>query len=564
MPVSGSAPPVLVIGLDGATFQLLGPWIENGELPCLSRLCRDGVRGMLQSVTPPLSPEAWSTFMTGKHPGLHGVMNFLCFRPGTYQLQFSNGSLLRGRTLWRILSEAGKRVGVMGVPMTYPPEPVNGYLVTGIETPSAGSGFTHPEGLADELRQALGGYDLHGDFLDSGDPEEYLRRLLEMIDNQVRAACYLVKRYPADLSVCVIGATDRVQHAFWRYMDAGHPWHESGAAQAGAHHHAALRDAVKTAFRRVDDALAEIMECVPEPRNVVVMSDHGFGPCHTMVHLNEWLEQRGYLALRPRKSVGLSALHRGYVAASRRTPRWLKDAAKSRLPALRRRMTSSLVFGNVSWPETKAFAISTQHGYVYLNRRDRFPQGPVEPGAEADQLCERLAAELSEMCDPETGEAMVARVVHTCDEYRGPACGALPDLIVLWRDGYVSRAKDIRPRGHQRIVEPTGRSIDEWSGSHRAEGVLIAHGPAFASPRTVEGARIVDLAPTVLHLLGLPVPDDMTGRVLEQILGDRFLSDSPVRYAPAGKDDRPRSPGADFTAEESAEVAERLRRMGYL
>jgi predicted AlkP superfamily phosphohydrolase/phosphomutase len=267
--------------------------------------------------------------------------------------------------------------------------------------------------------------------------------------------------------------------------------------------------------------------------------------------------------------MGLSARHRAYLTASGLAPRWLKDLVKSRLPGLRRRMASSLLFGDVRWRDTKAFAISTQHGYIYLNRRDRFPEGMVEPGAEADRLCERLTSELHELCNPETGEPMVARVVRTREEYAGPACDILPDLIVLWHGGFISRVRTDHAAASalgagSELIEPTGRSLDEWSGSHRPDGVLIAHGPAFASPRTIEGARLIDLAPTLLHLLGLPVPDDMTGRVLEQMLGERSLSDSPVRYAPAGKDEQPRRPGADLTPEESEEVAEHLRKLGYL
>jgi predicted AlkP superfamily phosphohydrolase/phosphomutase len=512
---------------------------------------------VLESVTPPLSPEAWSTFMTGKHPGLHGVMNFLCFRPNTYQLQFNNGSLIRGKTLWRLLSEAGKRVGVMGVPMTYPPEPVNGYLVSGIETPGIGARFTYPEGLAQELQVAAGGYDLHGDFTDTADPSEYLSCLVDTVDNHARAACYLVKRYPADLSAVVIGATDRVQHGFWRYMDAGHPWHD---ARAPSH----LADAIRTVYRRVDDALAQIIEQVPEPRNVVIMSDHGCGPCHTLVDLNRWLVQQGYLRLMSGGDAARRALRAAYASAAARCPRWLRDALKSRLPGLRGRAASLMLFSEVSWPQTRAFAISTQHGYIYVNRRDRFPLGMVAPGAEAERVCASLEADLRELRHPETGETLVARVVRTRELYDGPACDSLPDMIVLWRDGYISRARADVAAPSQGLLSPTGRALDEWSASHRSDGILIAHGPDFACGKTVDGARLVDLAPTLLHLLDQPVPKDMSGQVLVDLLDPQFLSENPVRYsAPDGSDSGPNRP-AELSAEESEEVAERLKRMGYL
>jgi predicted AlkP superfamily phosphohydrolase/phosphomutase len=563
--VETSTPPLLIIGLDSATFALLAPWLETGELPCLSRLYREGVRGPLESVTPPLSPEAWATFMTGKHPGLHGVMNFLSFRPGSYDLQFTNGSLIRGKTIWRLLGEAGKRVGVMGVPMTYPPEPVNGYLVSGLETPGAGARYTYPESLADELRQAVGGYDLHGDFTDTADPGEHLTRILATVDNHARAACYLLKRYPAHLSAVVIGATDRVQHGFWRYMDPAHPWHEAGAPQH-------LADAIKTVYRRVDDALARIIAQLPEPRNLVVMSDHGCGPCHTLVNLNHWLVQHGYLRLKSRGGAARRAIRAAYAGAAARSPRWLKDALKSRLPGLRGKAASLMLFNEVSWPQTRAFAICTQHGYLYLNRRDRFPLGLVAPGAEAERVCASLEADLGELRHPRTGEPLVARVVRTRQLYRGPACDALPDMIVLWRDGYIARTRADVAGTSQSLLGPTGRALDEWSASHRPDGILIAHGPGFAPPGPIQGARLDDLAPTLLHLLGQPVPQDMTGRVLTQLLDPTFLAHNPVRYSAAERAEALRlrsgqaagAPTSQLSPEESEELADRLRRMGYL
>ena len=553
---------MLVIGLDGATFRLLRPWLEGGELPCLSQLWREGASGVLESVTPPLSPEAWSTFMTGKHPGLHGVMNFLSFRPNTYQLQFNNGSLIRGKTIWRLLSEAGKRVGIMGVPMTYPPEPVNGYLVSGLETPGIGARFTYPESLAQELQVAAGGYDLHGDFADTADPSSYLDRLVAMVGNHAGVASYLLERYPADLSVVVFGATDRAQHSFWRYLDPGHPRHDPGTPQH-------LADAVKTVYRRVDEAVAQLLDQLPQPRNVVIMSDHGCGPCHTLVDLNRWLVQRGYLRLMSGGGAARRALRAVYASAAARCPRWLKDALKSRLPGLRGKAASLMLFSEVSWPQTRAFAISTQHGYIYLNRRDRFPLGMVAPGAEAERVCASLEADLRELRHPETGETLVARVVRTRELYDGPACDTLPDLVVLWREGYIARvradaAHTGRIRGDAGLLRPTGRTLDEWSASHRSDGILIAHGPDFASGTTVDGARLVDLAPTLLHLLDQPVPKDMSGRVLVDLLDPQFLSENQIRYsAPDSSDSSPGHP-AELSAEESEEVAERLKRMGYL
>ncbi len=557
---------VLVVGLDGGTFRLLGPWLEEGKLPCLSRLYREGVRGPLESTAPALSPEAWSTFMTGKHPGQHGVMNFVSFRPGTYELQFNNGALIRADTLWRLLSDAGKRVGVLGVPMTYPPEPVNGYLVAGLETPGARSQFAHPPELCAELRAAIGGYDLHGDFADHANPDTYLRRILATIDNQARAVCYLFERYPSDLSVMVIGATDRAQHFFWRFSDPTHPAYDPRAP-------APLAGALERVFEHVDRAVDSVLKRIPEPRTVVVMSDHGFGPCHRLIHLNRWLEQQGYLASAPRRTAGFTVLRAVWNQACRHAPRWLKDWLKNALPSVRSQVTSMLLLSRVDWRQTRAFAVSTQHSYVYLNRRDRFPFGTVSPGEEADRVCRELTAGLKQLRDPDTGALVVADVFRTTDLYPGPAVGALPDMIVMWREGYVSRNEAIgqlsdggarRPSDALPVVEPMSADTGTWSGSHRQDGILMMHGHHIVGPKVIEDARLIDLAPTLLHLLGEPIPHEMAGRVLEEAFAPDFLSARPVRHRSSDQAlPRPARRYA-LSSADRRDLAERLRNLGYM
>ncbi len=556
---------VLVVGLDGATFRLLGPWLESGELPCLSNLYQQGMRGELESVVPALSPEAWSTFMTGTHPGQHGVMNFLSFKPHSHELQFNNGAVIRQKTLWRLLSDAGKSVGVIGVPMTYPPEAVNGYLVSGLETPGAQSKFAHPAELCDELRRSLGGYDLHGDFVDHIDPSAYLSRILKMIDNHSRAACYLFDRYPADFSVLVIGATDRVQHYFWRFADPSHPGYEPNVPSD-------LAEAMKRVYVRIDAALEALLEKLPGPRTVIIMSDHGFGPCHKLVHLNDWLEREGYLSCSASKDVGFTLVRSISTHLCKYAPRWFKDWLKNRLPSVRSQLASFLLLSRVEWSKTKAVSVSTQHSYVYLNRRDRFPQGIVRPGAEADAVGRELAAKLEALRDPDTGEPIVERVCHTRSLYAGPAVETLPDLVVLWREGYVAQTQAMenpggevpRPKHPGALIEPTGCSAGTWNASHRPEGILIAHGPELAGPGLIEGARLIDLAPTLLHLVGEPIPQEMAGRVLTDLFKPAFLAANPVRYSSTGAAAEQRVPENSFSAAERHHLAERLRGLGYL
>lgn len=557
---------VFVIGLDGATFALLRPWLENGELPCLSRLYREGVSGVLNSVIPPLSPEAWSTFMTGKHPGYHGVMNFVTLRPGSYEISFNTGANVQQRTLWRMLSDSGRSVGVVGVPMTYPPEPVKGYLVSGLETPSLGSQFTYPAELQEELRRAVGGYDLHGDFLGRTSPEGYLARILQQLDNQTQACCYLLRRYPADFSMVVIGATDRAQHCFWKFSDPRHPNFDPRAPEV-------LRSALKQVYLRVDAAVRYLLSCVPDPKTVVIMSDHGFAPGHRLVHLNCWLERQGYLASARNSDARFTLAQRVWQETGRYAPRWLKDWLKDAFPALRQQVQSFLMLSRVDWSRTRAFSLNNQHGYIYLHRKDRFPLGLVEPGPEAAALEAAIASDLEQLVDEETGERVVDRIYRVADLHPGPAAAHLPDLLVLWREGYLARAEVHEQIGRQcpeKVIDSNllfgdiGRFLSlEQSGVHAPDGILIAHGPALDGRATLEGANIADLAPTLLHLLGEPVPQDMSGRVLTELFSPAFLAANPLRYTD-GSGPREVAPQSPYTAQEQRQAEQHLRELGYL
>ena len=127
----------LVIGIDGGTFDLIRPWAEAGDLPNLARLMAEGVHGPLESTLPPVTAPAWSTFATGKNPGKHGVFDFILPMGGRYDLV--NATSIHAPTLWQIISEAGLKCGVMNVPVTYPPAPINGFVIGGMLSPVSGA-----------------------------------------------------------------------------------------------------------------------------------------------------------------------------------------------------------------------------------------------------------------------------------------------------------------------------------------------------------------------------------------------------------------------------------------
>lgn len=522
---------VLVIGLDGATFDVLNPWLAAGYLPTLATLTRGGACGVLRSTLPPVTAPAWASFMTGWQPTRHGVFDF--FAPGRAvqgSLELVNSSHVRGPLLWERLSAAGARVGVLNVPLTYPPRAVNGFLVPGLLSPDQGA-TTFPAGFLARYVAELGPYRLtpRGLFRPNT-PQPFIDELLTVTETQLRYALRLSREHPVDFLMVHFLATDIAQHKLWRYMDSAHPWYD---AAESARYGPAIRDI----FSRIDAGLGELLAQLPGPVTTLVMSDHGFGPQHRTVNLNNLLQATGDLRLR--RTPGVWARRQAQRSRpARRILGWRRSDLRDQ----------PVQFSDVDWPQTRAYAVGHM-GQVYLNVRGREPAGQV---ASADYEAERaaLAERLLAWRTP-NGQRIVDAVI--------PAPGLThggPDLHVIM-DGYRSVAYPMFAADGQIALEQRGGD----SGNHRPEGILILHGPDIQAGLTLPETHITDLAPTILHLMGAPIPPDLDGRVLLEALTPAARTRRPLALAalPATE---PEAQALDAAA--AAEVAARLRALGYL
>ena len=546
---------ILVLGLDGATFNVIRPLCAQGRLPTLSRLIQDGTSGDLQSTIPPVTPPAFASLLTGCNPGKHGVFDFYTRHTDTYNPQPVNGSMISSETLQEIVSRHGHTVGMVNVPMTYPPRPVDGFMVTGMMTPP-GAAYTYPGELQPTL-DAMG-YRIE---LDSwyrlGKEKETMAGILELLQVQAQAVLRLMKENPTDLLAVVFRATDTAQHYFWRFMDREHPGRSEEEGQR-------YGDLIPQVYGACDTALNQIIEAAGPNSTVFVVSDHGFGRETKMVHLSTWLHRLGYLHFnrsplgRVKKltfDLGLTAdnvvntlgrlgLERMFTRASRET--------KSRIFS-----SLFLSYADIDWERTRAYARG-QIGQIFLNIRGREPFGIVDPSDEYHAVRSEIAQRLQEMTDPDTGERMVDRVHLKEDVYTGHRAEEAPDILIEWRD-MEYWAFDMLAGGG-RIVAPNLRTR---SGGHRMNGMFVAYGPEIAAGRWLEGARIIDVAPTLLHLIGLPVPEGMDGHVLQSIFRDGSSpARRPVTYEPMS--DRSPEAATGYTPEEEQQVRERLRQLGYL
>ncbi|HUV88632.1 MAG TPA: alkaline phosphatase family protein [Anaerolineae bacterium] len=540
---------VLVIGIDGATFDLLRPWAEAGDLPTLARLMAEGTHGLLESTTPPVTSPAWPTFATGKNPGKHGVFDFIS--PSGGQFELVNATSIRAPTLWQILSEAGRTVGVMNVPVTYPPTPVNGFIIAGLLTP-VGSTFAYPADLLDRYAGRLTPYRLvpHVQYKE-GNEAEFAADLFDLVEQRGEYALQLMADYPQDFLMFHFQVTDIMQHAFWKFVDPTHPRYDPQAA-------ARFGPALKQLYQCIDDIIGRMLDRLTDDTTVIVMSDHGFGSLHYVVNLNLFLLEQGLLQLKrgawTRLKTGL--FRAGLTPASiwhlierAGLQNYVWQVGKS----TRNKVVGKfLSFDDVDWSRTLAYSIG-HVGQIHVNLKGRAPAGIVEPGAEYEAVRQRVIEALHDLRHPTTGQPLVERVIPSEQVAHGPYTRRGPDLHIVM-DGYRTIAFPLFATD-SRIVT---RQIRGDSGCHRLHGAFVAWGAGVQPGLTVEGARILDLAPTILHLMGLPVPDDMDGRVLTEALS----VSRPVEYQASS----PASQEADsiLSPEETAEVEARLRALGYL
>jgi len=400
---------VLVIGLDGATFDLIKPWADQGFLPTLRHLLDAGAHGSLRSTLPPMTGPAWTSFATGVNPGKHRLYDWIAREPQSYHFTPVTALDCRAPTIYSLLSQNDRRVCTLNIPMTYPPLPVNGLMVAGLPAPVANASITYPPELYAEIINAVGDYILYPDpgqaYSDSG-IDAFLARLYKTTEVRMRTLAYLRQREEWDFTMVVLNGTDTICHALWKFMDQTHPLHEpTRAARYG--------NAIRDYYQTVDGYLAQIVATLPADTTLVLMSDHGFGPFHKFIHVNNWLLQEQFMALQPGVLTRLKAalFRRGF------SPMNVYDTLmRFGLGALKREVvrgqgqgllkTFFLSFADVDWSRTQAYSLGNV-GQIRINLAGREPQGIVQPGADYEQVRDQIMACLITFRDAETGEAVV-------------------------------------------------------------------------------------------------------------------------------------------------------------
>ncbi|HID61259.1 MAG TPA: hypothetical protein EYP49_00715 [Anaerolineae bacterium] len=519
-------PKVLLIAVDGADPIFVQRGVQEGLMPCLARLMKEGCWGLLRSTMPPISCPAWISMRTGKNPGRLGFCDFYRLVPGTYRLEMVNYQI-PDAAFWEVLSDQGFRVGVVSIHMTYPPTPVNGVMISPVYARS--NVFSYPPQLQAEIEAQIGKREYA-----ITDREQFISNMWEVHwqieENRFQLAQAVWARGPFDLFACGFDI-DRV------------------------HHYVAETETLLAFYEGVDRIVGRMLE-LTQPANVIIISDHGGGPVRGHLYINRWLQEQGFLRLLPGQERQQRLPVDRVARALRKT--WLARILRPLVPVeTRRRLIHARaplfedMASRIDWAHTLAFA--PFENAIYINVRGRFPHGVVSPD-EYGAVRRRITKALLSLRDPDSGEPYCMEVHTREDVFHGPYEDKLPDIIFFSPDLYVRSL--FGPRALTR-ARPGGRV-----GGHRMDGVFIAQGRDFAPQGRVEGLSILDVAPTILHLFGAPIPEDVDGRVREDLFApDSPASHRPPRYLPAREFHRHRVPHPE---EDTWQVEERLRALGYI
>ncbi len=456
---------VMVIGLDCAAPQLVfDKWKD--DLPNLRSLMEKGVWGKLRSTDPPITVPAWMSMLTSKSPGRLGFYGLRNRADYSYaKMSIPNSAQVKEPTVWEILSKEGKKCIVLGVPQTYPPKPLNGYLVSCFLTPSTKSDFTYPKEFKAEVEEVTEGYILDCNNFRTDDKDRILNQIFEMTDKRFKLAKHCLQTKEWDFFMMVEMGTDRIHHGFWKYMDTTHLKHEPGNP---------YENSIKNYYKFCDERLGELLKIAGPETTVLVVSDHGARKMDGGICINEWLIKEGYLTL--------------------------KEMPKEPAPVEK---------CDVDWEKTRAWGSGGYYARLMVNVKGREPQGTVAPGEEYEAFRNELIAKLEALPNHE-GKPMQTKVVRPEDVY--PICENIPpDLFVYFDDLNWRSVGSIGLGDIYTFENDTGPD----DANHDWHGIFLMQRPTDETSINRTDLDIKDVAPTILHYMDQVIPQDMEGKVIK-------------------------------------------------
>jgi predicted AlkP superfamily phosphohydrolase/phosphomutase len=531
----------VIIGLDGATFDIITPLAEAGRLPVLATLRREGSGAPLRSTILPNSFPGWSSCTTGTSEGMHGVFSPFIKNPSNYSVRAMSGRDIMTRHVWDLLGQQAGRSIVINVPTTYPPEPLSGLMVTGMLTPSMNSDWTFPATLKPEILKAIPEYIIEP----KRNPDKHARaeEFRRASHLHERLAHFLMEGNEWDFLMIVFSVLDRAQHDFWADMDASHPRHHPNTPNE-------FRDFIHQTYAQLDAAIGRLIEKLPADCRVFIVSDHGFCSELYEVRVNELLASAGLLKFKS------SALRR-----SRAQVKSLKEKISRRLSpqqlkgnSLERKVqTGGAFLDEIDWSRTRCYF--AQDKGVWVNLQGREAQGWVKEN-DFDSVIEEARDGLANFVSPFDGHRVFEKVMRREEAFKGLHISRLPDLVMIpAHDEYVYNE---RPSYGDAIVP-----ADSTTGTHAKDGIFIAWGKGIQSnARFTQQPNLRDIGSTALASLGCSLTRDCDGRVIEEVFAEPM---NPRRQGSSYRQTDSQAVNESvYEADEEAELRERMRALGYI
>jgi predicted AlkP superfamily phosphohydrolase/phosphomutase len=477
---------IILLGLDGATWDLIKPWIENNKLPSFKKLIEKGSFGNLESTIPHVTPPAWTSMSTGKNPGKHNVFDFMSIekKNNHWKNKLYSSKSKKSEEIWDILD---KKVIIVNVPLTFPPKKVNGIMITGMYTPDVKHDFTYPLEIKKEIFSVAPGYKTGLTWNSyKAKKERFIKDLYSMTDARIKIFWHLYKKDWNFYFFVFIG-TDRIQHIMWE------------------------NEELLRYYSYIDKFVGEVLnEIERKSITLIIASDHGFSEIKKTVYINTFLKNKKYIKNNNYlKNNNLKQKKITKEKLSELLIRYQLDKAYKKLPTQIKHIIRKKIPGK-SNPEydlniDESVAVMIGTGSIYINSNNK---------KKKERISQDIINELKNLKNPDTGEKVINNVFRKEEIYSGPFLKNAPDLLILPNKGYSL----VHKLSENIFEEQSFKKAD-----HALNGIFVAYGPEIKKGFKID-AKIYDLTPTILHMFDVPIPDDIDGRVLKEIFKEKSYS----------------------------------------
>lgn len=550
---------VIVFGLDGGTFALLQPIMDVGKMPYMKQIIERGVSGILNSTIPPITAPAWTSFATGKNPGKHGIYDFVV--KGSNNMVMANSRMIIGKKIWNILSDHKKKVGIINFPISYPLEEVNGFMISGFISPLNAKTYSYPP----ELFSQIGDYVINVKALEINKRRsptkkeilQFIEKIMRAIELRYKAFRYLIEKNEWDFIFILFMEFDKLQHALWKYLEKDEPQYNKGE----------IYEYILKCYQRIDAILGEIFEEMDDKTSLIIVSDHGFCSKNKYFFINLWLNKNGYLNRNLTQLIIDKIKEKTGFKNNTILPSKITDVLRNfGLQKINAHFSDlfippshEILLRYINLLKTKAYCPSTSSQGIFINLKNRDRYGIVEEGDGYNRIRKEIRDKLLALKDEETGKNIFENIYFSEQIYHGPALKYAPDLILSPADGYVLLSSLMNLYSKNLVKVTTSE------GTHHPDGIFIAvDKKIIKNDLRIDNTNIIDIAPTILYLMGLSIPSDMDGKVVTSIFKETFLESNPPVFSDVKDDDFETTRDEVFTADDEKQIIDELKGLGYL